>query len=154
MAKNNETTVVKAVSELSIVNKIMAFLKLDEAGKIEKFFMREIKKIEGYIRDLGNNRTAAMNIYDSEVSKLEDSIEDAKEGILNAEQSITEADVKNNEACDAFSSSYWAKIKQAEARLDALQEQLKNRTEKYEKDIKAIDEQIAKYKTRIARIKA
>lgn len=154
MANKNQTSVVKTISELSIVNKIMAFLKLDEAGKIEKFFLREIKKIEGHIRDLKNNRTAITNMYDSEVSKLEDAIEDAKEGITNAEQAVTESDVRNNESCDSFSVSYWSRIENAERKFNKLQEELKARTEEHEKNVKEINEQIAKYEARIARIKA
>lgn len=154
MTKNVDSAKAATVSSFGIVNKIMAFLKLDEAGKIEKFFTRELKKIETYIRDLKNNLIATQNTFESALQKIDDSIEDAKEGVVAAEQNITEADVKTNEACDSFSSIYWSRIQDAENRVERLEKKREELIKANEEDIKKIKEQIAKYELRIARIKA
>ena len=44
------------VKELAIVKSIMAKLKLDDAGKIDSFFRREIKKFKRYIEELEANK--------------------------------------------------------------------------------------------------
>ena len=44
----------KNVTEFAIVKSIMKLLKLDDAGKINKFFSKEVKKAETTIRDIKN----------------------------------------------------------------------------------------------------
>lgn len=61
--------------ELGIVVRIKAFLKLDEVGKISKFFEKEIKKFTSNIRDLENNAIQMKNIFESALNSV-DGIED------------------------------------------------------------------------------
>ena len=67
------------VKEFAIVKRIMKLLKLDDAGKINKFFAKEVKNAETGIRDIKNYISALKNQYEANVAKINDKIEDAKE---------------------------------------------------------------------------
>lgn len=138
---------------LGIVAKILAFLKLDDAGKIGKFFAKEVKKAETAIRDLKNNKTAIVNVYNSENEKRNDDLEDAKEALQAAYQAVTPEDVVNNDAMESFSNRYWAKVNAAQKKIDTIEERITEAAEEHEDALKEIDEQITKYEARIENIK-
>ena len=138
------------VTESAIVKKIMAMLKLDEAGKINKFFKKEIKAFQNEIRDINNLLIAEKARYEATLDKLRDSIEDAKENVIAAYHSITLENVVNNEAMQQFSSTYWKKINQAEATVERLEKDVKRVDEAYEEEVKTYKAKIAKIEERIA----
>lgn len=140
--------------KLGIVAKIMKVLKLDEEGKVGKFFAKEIKKCETAIRDLKNNRTAHVNTFSSASEKLADKLEDAKERVESAYQAVTIEDIPNNEAMESFSSRYWNGVTVAEARVTSIEAEIKKANEEQEKLLKEVDDQIAAYTNRISRINA
>jgi len=145
---NQENKTVTA-SEFGIVNKIRAFLKLDEAGRIEKFFQKEVQKAKNNIRDIKNNISALTNVFESAVQKLEDKIEDAKEAVAAAYQAITLENVSSNEVMAQFAERYWANIDSKERALKSIENQLKDLKEAHEKEIKEQNEQVAKWQSRI-----
>ena len=138
------------VSEFAIVRKIMAILKLDEAGKINRFFQKEVQSFKNQIRDLNNYISALTNKYEADLDKLKDAIEDAKENVAAAYQAVTLENVVNNEAMQAFSSTYWNKVDKAEANVKRLELDMTKLTEKYDEEVKAKKEAIAKIEERIA----
>lgn len=138
------------VSEFAIVRKIMAILKLDEAGKINRFFQKEVQSFKNQIRDYNNNITALVNKYEAELDRMKDAIEDAKENVAAAYQAVTLENVVNNEAMQAFSEKYWAKVERAEKAVKALEEQAKKLTESHEAEVKENRDNIAKLEERIA----
>ena len=140
--------------KLGIVAKIMKVLKLDEEGKVGKFFAKEIKKCETAIRDLKNNRSQYVNVYDSAAEKYQDRLDDANEQVESAYQAVTIEDIPNNESMETFASRYWAGVTRAEARVAAIEAEIKEAKEKHEKELKEVDEQISKYQNRIDRINA
>lgn len=144
----------KKEARLGIVDRIMKVLKLDDEGKIGKFFAKEIKKFEKAIRTLENNITAIVNVHQSALETLNDSLEDAKENVETAYQAVTIEDLANNDAMSSFSDKYWYKITQAETKVTRIEKQIKDAVEAHEKELKEINEQIDKYKARIARLKA
>ena len=138
------------VTELAIVKKIMSIFKLDEAGKIDRFFRKEIKSFKNQIRDLNNLLTALKNKHDADTDRLKDAIEDAKESVVAAYYSITMENVVNNEAMQSFSSTYWTKIDRAEAVVNKLEKQAEELTKVYEEDVKSYKAKITKIEERIA----
>jgi len=153
MAKN-ESIQVAETAKLGIVAKIMKVLKLDEEGKIGKFFAKEVKKCETAIRDLKNNLTATANIFASDMEKLNDRLEDAKDNVEAAYQAVTIDNVANNETMERFAESYWAKVNSAEDKVARIQKEIEDANKANEAAVKEIETQIAKYETRIARISA
>ena len=142
----------KNVTEFAIVKSIMKLLKLDDAGKINKFFSKEVKKAETTIRDIKNYIAALKNTYESEMQKLADQIEDAKESVEASYQAVTPENIVNNEAMERFSSSYWSSVERTEAALDRLEKIVKEKTEAYEKAVEQQNKEISKYQARIDKI--
>lgn len=141
------------VAGLAIVARIMKVLKLDEEGKIGKFFTKEIKKFETAIRHLNNNISALKNVYQAAVDKLNEKLEDAREAVENAYDAVTTEDLATNDAMSNFSDRYWAKVTRAEDAVNALVKQAEKDAEAHEKALKEIQDQITKYETRIAKLK-
>ena len=64
MSTKNETPVAEATKEtqkLSVLDRIKKLLKLDDAGRVEKFFTRETKKMLNNIDTLEMNKQAKEN---------------------------------------------------------------------------------------------
>ena len=140
------------VKEFAIVKRIMKLLKLDDAGKINKFFTKEVKKFETGIRDINNYLSALKNQYEANVSKINDKIEDAKENVTAAYEAVTPEDVINNETMERFSSTFWMKVESAEKKLEELQQSLITLEEEYQEEVKAEEAKIAKLQARIEKI--
>lgn len=151
MAKVENTPEVKG---LGIVAKIMKVLKLDEEGKVGKFFAKEVKKCVTAIRDLKNNLVAQANVFASDLEKLNDRLEDAKDNVEAAYQAVTIDNVANNETMDRFADSYWSKVTSAEDRVTRIEKEIESAGKVNEASTKEINEQIEKYQTRIDRIQA
>ena len=140
------------VKELAIVKAVMALLKLDDAGKISKFFSQEIKAAKEAINGLKLNLKVADLNYQQKVSKYEQSVEDAKEAVNDAFVAVTVEDVATNAKSTAFAETYWYNVKKAEAALERIEKQADYDKEAYEKEVENINEQIAKYQARIDKI--
>ena len=143
----------KQSTGLAIVARIMKVLKLDEAGKIEKFFTKEIKKFETAIKHLNNNIATLKNMYQAAVDTLNEKLEDAKEAVENAYDAVTLENLATNDSMTNFSERYWAKIARAEELVVAVEDELKRLTERHEKDLKEIQDQTVKREARIAKLK-
>lgn len=143
-------TVKEKESEFSIVKAIMKVLKLDEAGKITKFFVKEVKRFKNEIRDMQNYLVALGNVYTADSEKLQDMIEDARESVAHAYQAVTLRDVENNDAMSNFSPMYWGNVERAEETVINLEKELEDTTVAYEKEIKATHLKIEKLTNRIS----
>jgi len=136
-----------------IVAKVMAILGLDEAGKIQKFFKGEIKQLNRNITKLEANKQTNKINFDEVISNSKEEIEDATEAVENAYTAINIREINDNAAMKAFSTRYWRNVSAAEETLSILIEGLAISRENNKEKIKDINEQIAKYKARIAKIK-
>lgn len=138
---------------LGIVEKIMKLLKLDDAGKVEKFFRKEIKKHENVIRDTNNLLTAMGNAHEAKLQEIDDKLEDARESLEATYTDVLPANVATNDAMESFAYEYWSRVDAAEDKVKRLEEHRKILIEKYDKEVEATKEKIAKAKARIDKIK-
>lgn len=137
------------VTEFAIVKRIMSILKLDEAGKISKFFESIVKDAKRAIAQLEANKKALAMQYDMDVDKFNEEIEDAGEAVEAAFDNVTLEDVKTNAEIENFKNVYLARVTDAEKKLERIQKQLKSYTEAYEEKVEDINKQIDKYQARI-----
>lgn len=149
---SKETKTVEVITELAIVKSIMKILKLDDAGKLEKFFKGEIRTCKDYIAQLEANQSSFDLQYKIDMAKLDRDIDDATEEVEQAYFQVSPEDVVNNAACTSFSSIYWANIALAESKLTSLKEKKANLEEKQENNTLETKEQIEKYQSRINKI--
>lgn len=138
---------------LAIVDRIAALLKLDDKGRLTKFFNREIKKLERGISVIEANKKSAKMTYDLDLIKLTEEIEDNQQAVEDAYESVDIEKIKNNADSDEFATDYWNNIKYAENALDASEKCSKELTEKYNDKIDSLDEDIRIRKERIAKLK-
>lgn len=137
------------VAEFAIVKRIMSILKLDEAGKISKFFESIVKDAKRAIAQLEANKKALAMQYDMDVDKYNEEIEDASGAVEAAFDNVTLEDVKTNADIENFKHIYLENVAEAERKLERIQKNLKSYTEDYDKKVERINEQITKYQSRI-----
>lgn len=137
------------VTEYAIVKRIRAILKLDEAGKLGKFFDVIVKDAKRAIAQLEANKKSMAMQYEMQVDKYNEEIEDASESVDAAFDNVTLEDVKTNADIENFKTTYLDRITAAEKKLERIQKQLKDYTEAYEKEVEGINKQIAKYQARV-----
>lgn len=136
----------------ALVTKIMSILKLDDAGKLDKFFAGEIKAIKNGIKAIEMNKQTAALQYEMALSEIDSKIEDAEEALKDAYTAVTMDDINSNDAMKSFSVKYWRNIEDKEASLDALKLNRKRIVEDYEKALEERNTKIAKQEARIAAI--
>ena len=146
MNNQQETTVFSA-----LVKEIMAILKLDDAGRLEKFFKNEVKALKSEIKVIEMNKQTAALEYEIALSEIDDKIESAEEALKDAYRAVKIEDISNNDAMKQFSSKYWANIDNKEATLESLKKEREAIVKNYEDHLEARNKKIAK---REARIKA
>ena len=130
----------------------MKLLKLDDAGKISKFFNQEVKSAKEAIEGIELNIQAKELYRKQALSKSEKEIEDATAELEDAYQNVLPENVDTNAKMTAYSAQYWAGVKKAEEKLARLNKEAEEAAKRHEEDIKDEKEQIAKYQARIDRI--
>lgn len=134
----------EGIFSFPIVKTIMHLLKMDDAGQINKFFEKEVKRLKIDIKTLEGNKTVVIMNRDRSIEALNDSLEDAKQNLEDARLAVTVEDVKNNGAIEYFRDFYWNNIYEKRAIIEKLEKELVNTTKKFEESIEAIDKSIAK----------
>ena len=140
------------VKEFAIVKSIMKLLKLDDAGKISKFFNQEVKSAKEAIEGIELNIQAKELYRKQALSKSEKEIEDATAELEDAYQNVLPENVDTNAKMTSYSVQYWAGVSNAERKLARLNKEAEDAAKRHEEDIKLEREQIAKYQARIDRI--
>lgn len=147
MSENKTTT-----KTTGIVARIMAFLQLGDAGKLQNFFDKQVKNLKSQIKDyekaIENERYNSGN----RVEYLREQQEDAEAELEDAYMNVKLADIDTNAKQDQYSIIYWSNIEDKEAVL----EEIKMEIEEEEKNTKALIEayqaQIKEREHRISKI--
>lgn len=137
---------------MTLKEKILAKLKMDDKGRIEKFLHSEIKKFNKFITQLKSNLAQIELTHTIELDALNDNIEDAASAVEEAYQNVDIERLKNNAEIANFSEEYWRNISNAESNVKLLNNKLLLIEEKYQKEVDIINEQILKYQNRIKKL--
>ena len=135
-----------------LATKIMAILKLDDAGKVDKFLKGEVKNLKSQIEGIDMNKQTAALRYKMDLSEVDSKIEDAEEAVEDSFTAVRVEDINSNEAMKQFSVKYWSGVQRAENLLEELKNKRKAIVEAYDKELESRNEQIAKREARIAKI--
>lgn len=155
MSTKNETPVAEATKEtqkVTVLDRIKKLLKLDDAGRVEKFFTREVKKMTNNIDTVEMNKQSKAFKLKTDLYQIDSDLEDARQAVEDAFDAIKPENVLNNDVMDSFAHEYWANIDHAEQRVKSLEEQRKKVVEAAAEEARVSDEKIAKYKYRISRL--
>ena len=136
----------------ALVSRIMSILKLDDAGKLSKFFEGEVKSIKNGIKAIEMNKQTAALQHEMALSEIDSQIEDAEEALADSYTAVTVEEINSNDAMKSFSAKYWNNIEAKELKLQSLKDDRKARIETYDKALEARNNNIAKQEARIAAI--
>ena len=149
MAQNSQ---IQAVKTLTVLERIKAFFKLDDAGRVENFFKNEIKAMRLKIRANEMNMKSDELKLEIDLATIDSSIEDAVQGIEDAYTAVKPEDVTNNEAMTKFSPKYWKAIESAEALVASLKKDREKIVQYYEEELQSNKAEIALLVARIAKL--
>ena len=149
MAQNSQNQAVKTPT---VLERIKAFFKLDDAGRVENFFKNENKAMRLRIRALEMNMKSDELKLEIDLATIDSSIEDAIQGIEDAYTAVKPEDVTNNEAMTKFSPKYWKAIESAEALVASLQKEREKIIQYYEGELQSNKAEIALLVARIAKL--
>lgn len=142
------TQVTKTLKE-----KILAILKLDEAGRIDVFFSKLEKKIERAIQTHKSNLENFKFNINQELEKLREQLEDAQVALDDAYTRISVDNVKTNADIDIFMPEYLNRIDIAEREVQSIESQIENKAKQLEDKIKSTNDAIAILNIRLEKIK-
>ena len=126
-----------------IIEKILKILKLDEKGRLEKFFTLLRKQLTQDRKKLEHNKETLGLEFTSELSSLAEKLEDAVAEIDDSILAVPVSALENNHTMNTYMSEYLAKIAKAEEEVEFLEDAIKDLTEKYEKKIAEIDRKLS-----------
>ena len=135
-----------------LVAEVLKLLKMDDAGRVSKFFKKEVKRLKEEIKTFEMNKQTAEMEFERRLSKYDSQIEDAEEAVKEAYTKIQVEELTSNEAMENFSAKYWSNINDKEYLLISLVDERKKAVEQYEITVKERDEKIAKRVQRIEKI--
>ena len=152
MSTKNETPVAEATQKLTVLERIKAFFKLDDAGRVENFFKNEIKAMLLKIRGIEMNIKSNELKLEIELAAIDSALEDAVQGIEDAYTAVKPEDVINNEAMTKFSPKYWRAIEEAESLVLALKQEREAILKYYNEELEDNKKEISILKARIAKL--
>ena len=138
-----------AKTSQTLVERLMAELKIGEKIKFQNFFNGQLRDLESSIS--ANNRSIE-NLqfkFEGDIKALDLQIEDAELAVQEAYKNITVEDIETNAKQKEFASKYWKGVTDAESLVKILNDQKEELSEKVEKSIKHYEEQNEKLQARI-----
>jgi hypothetical protein len=108
--------------KLTLVQRIVSFLKQDDKGKVQSFFDAETKNCKVQIKKLDANLKRQELNDEIELDELERKIEDAEQAVDDAYLNVDITRIQTNQDKADFSKYYWDGVISAERKLSRLKE--------------------------------
>ena len=136
MAKDK--TIVEKLSEFSLVNMIVASLKIGDFGKIESFIRRVEKKLSREVSAYEKNIETIKFNSTNRLDVLKDRLEDAQTELSDSKMEIHPDNVGTNEQASDYVDVFLSNITAKRRAVEKLKENIKYETEKAGDDIDEI----------------
>ena len=136
-------------TKISLKDRILAILKLDEAGKIESFLQKQVKMLQKSIVTNTKNLEKFIAEVRDNIETLDEQIEDAEQALEDAYEKITLKDVETNEAMNRFSDIYFDNIDKCEAVIVKLESDKEKLLNEINSQTLAVNKIITKLQSRI-----
>ena len=149
---STETGNAGKTTRFAIVDRIAAILKLDEAGRIEKFFVFKVKEHNREITKQKMNLDAVKAKHKFAMEALEDKLEDAQANLFAVEEQVTLDDIKTNADMKSFSAKYDTAVDTAEDAIKSLEKEIKEAVEDFGEAKGIVNKTIKLHEERINRI--
>jgi len=142
----------KKVTKVTLIDRILSILNLDDHGKVASFFKGEVKKLQNAVRQLESNEKQEDLRNELALEALNEKIEDAQQDVDDAYLAVKVEYIQSNEDKKNFSTNYWNNISSKEYILKDLKRSLENKLEAIEDSKKDLKEQKVAYAARIKKI--
>lgn len=133
----------------TIIEKVTAFLKLGNDGKIASFYDRLKRTIERDIKTMQTSRSLLVSNFEQVTDKYQDDLQDAQEAVDSAWMNITPEQVATNQLQEQFMSTYLDGISSAEARVEQIKKAYNVKLEAHNQELSEIDNRIANAQARL-----
>lgn len=140
------------MANLTITEKVLAFLKISDEGRINAFFLKQQAQLNKDIKNLNKNLDTLKDQYEEKMEELQEKLDDAKVRVEEAYQCVTPDDVATNEKASQFAEEYWDVIEEAEEVVSSLEADLEDTTRTYTETKESIEKQIAERQRRLAKL--
>lgn len=137
---------------MNIVKKIAKLLKLDEEGKLSKFFAKIEKRFKRDLEGIKHNLAALKFEYERTMAGLQDKLEDAKAAVEESLLSVPLEALKDNNSMDQYADQYLSTIKQAEDKVEKIELEIKETEETFTKESEALNKTAAHIEAKLAQI--
>lgn len=137
---------------LGLVDRILAFLEIGENGKINAFFLKQVKRLKKEISFIEKNIATVKELNKDANETINEKIEDLNEQLNDAYMNISAEDVKTNEMANDFESVYWNRIEKIQAEINYQKSLIESNDKDLEIKIKDYQKDIADRKARIEKI--
>lgn len=137
---------------MEIVKKIAKLLKLDEEGKLAKFFAKIEKRFKRDLEGINHNIAAIKFEHERTMSGLQDKLEDAKVAVEESLLSVPLEALKDNNSMDQYAMTYLAKIKEAEDVVVSIENAIKEAEEKFVKENDTLSANVARIEIKLAQL--
>lgn len=140
------------MTNLSITQRVMAFLGLTDEGRINGFFLKQQAQLNKDIKNLNKNLDTLLDGYNESVEELQEKLDDAKIRVEEAYQGVTPEDVATNEKASQFADVYWTNVENAEEVVAELEAEMELVKERYTEQKEQTEKQIAERERRLAKL--
>lgn len=140
------------MANLTITERVLAFLNITDEGRINNFFLKQQAQLNKDIKNLNKNLDTLNDQYDERVEELEEKLDDAKIRVEEAYQGVTPEDVATNEKAASFADKYWYTVEQAEYVVASIEQQIEKAKEKYTATIESVQKQITERQRRLSKL--
>ena len=145
----SEKTITESIYALG--RKVLAKFNLTDAGKVDNFISKAVKYFNSELKAIETNVTIKKANHDASVDKLKEMIEDAEQGVLDAELCMPLEQLQTNAEQSAYLTVYLENLEAAEDKLESLKNQLSDLEKNHKDEIIDLTEQAALYKAKIAK---
>ncbi len=137
---------------LTITQRVLAFLKLDDEGRINSFYLKQQAQLNKDIKNLNKNLGTLEDQHQENVETLQEKLDDAEVRVTEAYEGVTPNDVANNEKASDFSEVYWRRVESAEEVVANLIKSIENEKEAYAKRVESVKAQITERTRRLSKL--
>lgn len=136
----------------TLVEKIAAFLKLDDAGRVEKFIASNVKDYKRSIKELEAISKAKALQYETASERLTEKLEDAQTASDDSYLAVDITKLSSNAEMNEYRETYRRNIEKAAGVVARVEDEIKQLKEEFEADNKENVSQIAAYNSHIAKM--
>jgi uncharacterized protein YukE len=140
------------MANLTITERVLAFLNITDAGKINNFYLKQQSQLNKDIKNLNKNLDTISDNHEEALEDLQEKLDDAKIRVEEAYQGVTPEDVATNEKAASFADKYWYTVEQAEYVVASIEQQIEKTKELYTDTIESVQKQIAERQRRLAKL--